>query len=77
MTDKPFFTESSNYVQITMYVALSFDLLMNTKINHSPRTIETQKDLDYKSLTNIFTLLFENSMVKLFSMVCHLSSHII
>ena len=28
-----------------------------------PRTIKAQKDLDYKALTNIFSLLFENSMV--------------
>ena len=41
-----------------------------------PGTIKAQKNLDYKALTNKFSLLFENPMVKLFSMFYHLSLYI-
>ena len=78
-----FFIESSNFVQITIYhyhLTYSDEHKDSQKVkkenNHSPRAIKAQKDLHYKTLTNIFSLLFRNSMVKLFSMVCHLSLHI-
>ena len=45
---------------------------MQTKeSSHSPRTIKVQKNLDHKTLTNIFSLLFENSVVKLFSIFAY------